>query len=807
MSAVSRAARVLMPTHCEVPRSVTCPEVLSSWRSRTLSEAEIVAQAEREFRLRRDGLEVVFTPGHVLRADATAIWRAIQSLQPEIKIRQILHWTQALSLKRQADEWRRDVPGIKFEIAVDAKLSRVSLELLAQTWNADWLIVPRPDWDADLALQAFVEIERGRRSRPSTEPLELMLLCPRPTHHEGPFLDNDELQLFLDEARDAFPDVCFVPAPPSYFLSSELGTLARDESREIWPPSDHSSRQTVDLSIICPVKSLNFPETLKRLRILRENAPFSTELIIVRDDGGTFTPQGDEIWLAMPARPLAEDWRAGSVRNLGARVACGQHLLFVDADVRLPLEAFKQIEAAWRSHPRLNSAHKAGAWWSASSSCWILPREEFWAAGGFSEAFSTYGCEDGELAFRLQALGFSTDPLPFTITHLRPESPEDLGLAKMLKLQTAAQLLHRLTLSAETHFVFYSVMGSAAGSSAAIWAANLATIRPTIRVSLKRLWDFPIVGWFLKASTEVMTLVESREKAKFIQGWLHHGLWVFKGPLLLVMGETWRVRIFGDVARLHAWKLPHALAWPLHQTRRLYGQIAGPQSRAIIAITSAVQSKSWLIPHSVKWPFYVLGRGLGQIAGPLHAAWIRAWSSRFGLRPFFGLLWAQRHWPRVWTERILGQTRKWTTRTYWLFKAFMQDLVQILDQMHWRIRILCLRTWGHTKAFTWRSILHPTWEMAGRIYAWLGEKTGRIYAWLGEKTGRIYAWMCEKLLGPIWANRWLLREPTAWFELNCPSFHRIVWKRLLKLRYFLTYQWQARVRGKLSTKSNTGAEP
>jgi hypothetical protein len=67
--------------------------------------------------------------------------------------------------------------------------------------------------------------------------------------------------------------------------------------------------------------------------------------------------------------------------------------------------------------------------------------------------------------------------------------------------------------------------------------------------------------------------------------------------------------------------------------------------------------------------------------------------------------------------------------------------------------------------------------------------------------------MCEKLLGPIWANRWLLREPTAWFELNCPSFHRIVWKRLLKLRYFLTYQWQARVRGKLSTKSNTGAEP
>lgn len=778
----SRFARVLLPTHCEVHRSVTCPEVLSSWRSRSLTEGEILAQVARELQLRDARIEVVLTPGHMLRTDAAEIWRSLQSNFPDLQLRQLLHWTQALSLKRQGEIWRRDFPNLSFEVAVDAKLSRVSLELLRQTWNCDWLIIPRPDWHADLSLLAFVELERQRHPQASAAN-ELTLFCPRPTHHEGPFLENDELQLFLDEARDAFPDVNFQSAPPSYFVASELGTLARDASREVWPSWDPQAEQTaknptektVDLSIICPVKSLNFPEVLKRLRILREKSPFTTELIIVRDDGGTLTPQGDEIWLQMPEGVRANDWRAGSVRNLGARAASGQHLLFVDADVRLPLEALDEIAAAWRLQPRLNAAHKAGAWWSASSSCWILPRREFWAAGGFAEAFSTYGCEDAEMAFRLQALGFSTDPLPFSITHLRPESADDSGLLKMLKLRTAAQLLHRMTLSAETHFIFYSVMGSTPSHS------------PTLRAAAKRLWDWPLVGWFLQAGTELMTLFESREKAKFIRGWLHHFLWVFKGPLLLVAGESWRVRIFGDVARLHAWKLPHALVWPIHQVRRVYGQIAGPLARGFIAVQATFESKSWLIPHFVKWPFYILSRGLGRIAGPIHAAHIRIWTSYFGLRPIFGWIWSKRHWPGVLALRVRGHFTKMATKTFWTLYAGVQVLRRGFDQARWRVNVFALRITGRLKALAWQWILHPIWETSGRTYAWID---GHLFA-------------------PVWAHRWLLKEPTAWFALHCPNFHRVIWRRLLKLRYFFAYQWESRISNRIRRKprrqENSGA--
>ncbi len=789
----SRFARVLLPTHCEVHRSVTCPEVLSSWRSRSLTEGEIIAQVARESQLRstdrstelntdlntelNTGVEIVLTPGHMLRTDAAEIWHKLQANFPNLRLRQLLHWTQALSLKRQGESWRRDFPHLKFEIAIDAKLSRVSLDLLRQTWNCDWLIIPRPDWHADISLLAFVEIERQKQTHTSTA-IELTLLCPRPTHHEGPFLDNDELQLFLDEARDAYPDVQFQSAPPNYFVSPELGTLARDASREIWPnrsPQSHHAHHTIDLSIICPVKSLNFPEVLKRLRILRDKSPFSTELIIVRDDGGTLTPQGDEIWLQMPESQMASDWRAGSVRNLGARAASGQHLLFVDADVRLPLQALDEIATAWRRQPRLNAAHKAGAWWSASSSCWILPRHEFWAVGGFAEAFSTYGCEDADLAFRLQALGFSTDPLPFSITHLRPESADDSGLLKMLKLKTAAQLLHRMTLSAETHFIFYSVMGSTQSYS------------PTLRAAAKRLWDWPLVGWLLKAATELMTLFESREKAKFIRGWLQHFLWVFKGPLLLLISETWRVRIFGDVARLHAWKLPHALVWPIHQVRSAYGKVAGPLSRGLIAVKAAIESKSWLIPHFVKWPFYILSRGLGQIAGPIHAAHIRIWTSYFGLRPILGWIWSKRHWPGVLAIRLQGHLAKMTTKIYWMVFAGVQFFIRVLDHASWRAKVFTLRKSGRLKALAWQVILHPAWELSGRAYAGVD----------------------RYLFAPIWANRWLLKEPTAWFALHCPNFHRLIWRRLLKLRYFLAYQWQSRIshriRRKTRSHENSGA--
>ncbi|HRK07885.1 MAG TPA: galactosyltransferase-related protein [Pseudobdellovibrionaceae bacterium] len=774
----SRYARVILPTHCEVHRSVTCPEVLSSWRSRSLTEAEIVAQVAREIQLRsgdrKSEVEIVLTPGHLLRSDAAEIWRTLLSNFPNLRLRQLLHWTQALSLKRQGENWRRDFPHLKFEIAIDAKLSRVSLDLLRQTWNCDWLIIPRPDWHADVSLSAFVEIERQSQAHASTA-IELTLLCPRPNHHEGPFLDNDELQLFLDEARDAFPDVHFQSAPPDYFVSSELGTLARDASREVWPSRTPQPQHAIELSIICPVKSLNFPEVLKRLRILRDQSPFSTELIIVRDDGGTLTPHGDEIWLQMPESQRENDWRAGSVRNLGARAASGQHLLFVDADVRLPLEALKEIAAAWSLQPRLNAAHKAGAWWSASSSCWILPRHEFWSVGGFAEAFSTYGCEDAELAFRLQAQGFSTDPLPFSITHLRPESADDSGLLKMLKLKTAAQLLHRMTLSAETHFIFYSVMGSTQSYSA------------TLRAAAKRLWDWPLVGWLLKAGTELMTLFESREKAKFIRGWLQHFLWVFKGPLLLLVSESWRVRIFGDVARLHAWKLPHALAWPIHQIRSAYGNLAGPLSRGLIAVKAAIVSKSWLVPHFVKWPFYILSRGLGQIAGPIHAAHIRIWTSYFGLRPFLGWTWSKRHWPGVLATRTQGHLKKLATQIYWAVYAGVQFFKRGVDQASWRMKVFALRTAGCLKALAWKFVLHPAWEFGGLVYAGV----------------------VRYLFAPIWANRWLLQEPTAWFALHCPNFHRLIWRRLLKLRYFLAYQWQSRISHRIRRKTrgheNSGA--
>jgi GT2 family glycosyltransferase len=121
-------------------------------------------------------------------------------------------------------------------------------------------------------------------------------------------------------------------------------------------------------------------------------------------------------------------------RNAGARVAQGDILFFVDADVAVHKDALAQVTDAFRREPQVaavfgsyddapsetnflsqykNLMHhyvhqtareEASTFWAG---CGAVRREAFWAVGGFDEDYRKPCIEDIELGYRLKAAGYS----------------------------------------------------------------------------------------------------------------------------------------------------------------------------------------------------------------------------------------------------------------------------------------------------------------------------------------------------------------------------------------------------------------
>jgi glycosyltransferase involved in cell wall biosynthesis len=181
------------------------------------------------------------------------------------------------------------------------------------------------------------------------------------------------------------------------------------------------------ISIVIPVHNggANFRRCLLSLA---EAVPAPGEVIVVAD-GDT-----DGSWRLAEefgARVLRISTSVGPARarNLGARLARGDILFFVDADVSICPDALNQIANAFRREPDLaavigsydnapgapnflsqykNLLHhyvhqtareEASTFWGA---CGAIRREIFLAMGGFDESYRQPSIEDIELGYRLK---------------------------------------------------------------------------------------------------------------------------------------------------------------------------------------------------------------------------------------------------------------------------------------------------------------------------------------------------------------------------------------------------------------------
>lgn len=173
------------------------------------------------------------------------------------------------------------------------------------------------------------------------------------------------------------------------------------------------------------------PQVLDRVR------PHATEVIAVPEQGG-------------PAR----------ARNIGARDARGDVLLFIDADVEVPTDLVGRVTAHLGQHPEVDaligsyddspgapnflsqyknllnhfvhhrSRQEGFTFWGA---CGAIRRATFTDLGGFDEAYAEPSIEDIELGQRLRAAGGRVHVVPeIQVKHLKRWTATSLVRADVL---------------------------------------------------------------------------------------------------------------------------------------------------------------------------------------------------------------------------------------------------------------------------------------------------------------------------------------------------------------------------------------
>jgi glycosyltransferase involved in cell wall biosynthesis len=211
-------------------------------------------------------------------------------------------------------------------------------------------------------------------------------------------------------------------------------------------PSLRRTDQTVTLSVIVPVHNGGDGLRLCLHAILSgDRAPH--ELIVIDDGSTDGSPELAHQLGAHVIRREADQGSAACVRNLGARSAQGDILVFVDADVVVHRDALALMEEEFLRDPdlaalfgsyddqppgRLISRYKnlvhhfvhqharrdtANFW----SGCGALRRSVFLEMGGFDESYDGASIEDIDLGWRLYRAGHRLRLCPeIQSTHLKP---------------------------------------------------------------------------------------------------------------------------------------------------------------------------------------------------------------------------------------------------------------------------------------------------------------------------------------------------------------------------------------------------
>ena len=211
------------------------------------------------------------------------------------------------------------------------------------------------------------------------------------------------------------------------------------------------------LSVVVP--SMNkvdlLRQTLEALSQQDAGPGRNWEIVVVNDGSTDGTANYLEILNGKGSNPLVRavspDCNVGraKARNLGARSAAGQYLLFMDDDIVAPPGLLKAHLDLLENNPgsgtigyavtapevvdgphfayldsrgvaKLGAGFAPGRFFVTQNAA--VQRDSFLSIGGFDEDFSSYGFEDMEVAFRLEdAVGVNflalVHPVPFHVHH------------------------------------------------------------------------------------------------------------------------------------------------------------------------------------------------------------------------------------------------------------------------------------------------------------------------------------------------------------------------------------------------------
>lgn len=146
----------------------------------------------------------------------------------------------------------------------------------------------------------------------------------------------------------------------------------------------------------------NNPGMLAKQYGIWRGYPNELELIVIDDcsrDAAIDVPRPEGIKPQIYRMAVDRPWNQDAARNLGAHVASGKWLLFLDIDHTISAQALGQLiahlpllqnETAYRFARQLVSGKKL----SVAPNIWLMRRVDFWRMGGYDERLcGSYGTD------------------------------------------------------------------------------------------------------------------------------------------------------------------------------------------------------------------------------------------------------------------------------------------------------------------------------------------------------------------------------------------------------------------------------
>ncbi len=425
------------------------------WKSTSLSSPDQLLRAEQK----------------ALDSGADACWIQLSDwnrLSQETRAR--FKWFVEVSFRAWRDgATYKQTPPFKWVVVADGNEKDLSAWSLTSEPNSILLIRPQDvrqgaQWisrlTADTAANTFFEFLPWRPEFPNRATVK-------------------EIRRFIDQHKAAFPE-----SPMRTLKGLESWDDRLDSNLEVEPLNTPDIQfqmpQEPELSVVIPTHNNSKFITSVLRALLQQTLERHRYEILLVDDGSTDDTRsqvqrliGPEklnlgfsyFFMPRPSERKSGDnhYRAGIARNLGAKRARGQSILFLDSDILVSPDFLNallreqhsaDVIQCERHHIKAGLCNKpmqytdvkigqdtfieeANYWgpffktenWMGIDHFWkytctyalLIKRSDFAAVGGFKRTFTTYGFEDVDLGYELHQLGRTFRLLHEKTLHLTPE--------------------------------------------------------------------------------------------------------------------------------------------------------------------------------------------------------------------------------------------------------------------------------------------------------------------------------------------------------------------------------------------------